>query len=61
MKSLIDLEPNECRYPYGDSDFKFCGAPQHIHVLNGKMVQSSYCKEHRLLCTVEPYAKRVAA
>lgn len=36
--SLIDLEPNDCRWPYGDSPFTHCGHPQ----LDG----SSYCAAH---------------
>ena len=40
--SLIDLRKNDCRYPYGDGDFLFCGHP--------KMVGSSYCVAHFHLC-----------
>lgn len=36
--SLIDLERNDCRYPYGDGSFTFCGHP--------KMEGSSYCGAH---------------
>jgi hypothetical protein len=61
MKKLIDLEPNECRFPYGDSDFKFCAKPAHFHFMGDKLVQSSYCHEHHLICTVEPYVRRRAA
>lgn len=25
---LLDLEPNDCRYPYGDGPFVFCGHPK---------------------------------
>lgn len=41
--SLIELEPNDCRYPYGDGPFMFCGHP--------KMEGSSYCFPHFHLCT----------
>lgn len=54
MKDLLELEPNDCRYPFGDVDFKFCGKPKCLHVLGGELVQSSYCNEHCLICTVEP-------
>lgn len=36
--SLIDLEPTDCRWPYGDGPYTHCGNPQH----NG----SSYCGPH---------------
>jgi len=36
--SLLDLEPGECRWPYGDSNFTFCGNP----TLDG----CSYCHQH---------------
>lgn len=35
---LLDLAPHDCRYPYGDRDFTFCGHP--------KMPGSSYCEAH---------------
>lgn len=25
MVRFLDLEPGDCKYPYGDSDFRFCG------------------------------------
>lgn len=37
---LVDLEPGDCRYPYGDSPFTFCGHPQ---------MQGSYCAAHFFL------------
>jgi len=37
-KSLIDLGSNDCRYPYGDGPYTFCGHPQ----LEGH----SYCGPH---------------
>jgi hypothetical protein len=61
VKTLIDLEPGDCRFPFGDRDFMFCAKPQHFHVLNGKLVQSSYCEEHHLICTFVPMPKRAAA
>lgn len=36
--SLIDLGANECRYPYGDGPFVFCGHAQ--------AEASSYCPDH---------------
>lgn len=40
-KSLMDLEPNDCRWPIGDpqeKDFGFCGKP--------KLPGTSYCSHH---------------
>lgn len=38
-KSLIDLGPNDCRFPYGDkAPYTFCGHPQ--------MEGRSYCGPH---------------
>jgi GcrA cell cycle regulator len=43
--TLLDLEPNDCRYPYGHSDqgegITFCGHP--------KIDGSSYCAPHFVL------------
>jgi GcrA cell cycle regulator len=44
--SLIDLGPDDCRYPYGDNQILFCGHP--------KMAGSSYCVPHHHLCTEVP-------
>jgi GcrA cell cycle regulator len=44
--SLVDLEPNDCRYPYGDNQITFCGHP--------KMEGSSYCQPHHALCNDAP-------
>lgn len=44
--SLIDLEPGDCRYPYGDGPMTFCGHPKHA--------ESSYCFHHFELCREEP-------
>jgi GcrA cell cycle regulator len=38
---LIDLEHDQCRYPYGDGPFTFCGCP--------KIDGSSYCGPHHTL------------
>jgi GcrA cell cycle regulator len=41
-KTLLELEPNDCRWPYGDpgkDNFFFCGAP--------KVDGFSYCGTHR--------------
>jgi GcrA cell cycle regulator len=37
-KALIDLMPDDCRWPYGDSNFYFCGRP----AMDGK----PYCLAH---------------
>lgn len=39
--SLIDLEPNDCRWPYGDGPFTHCGHPH--------FAGSSYCPSHFFL------------
>jgi GcrA cell cycle regulator len=44
--SLIDLEPGDCRYPYGDETVTFCGHP--------KQADSSYCTPHHFLCCEKP-------
>jgi len=36
--TLLELEPDDCRYPYGDDAVTFCGHP--------KMEGSSYCCPH---------------
>jgi GcrA cell cycle regulator len=43
--SLLDLEPGECRYPYGDSNFTFCGHPS--------AEGYSYCAPHAVLSWTE--------
>jgi GcrA cell cycle regulator len=44
--SLIELEPGDCRYPYGDGPMTFCGHP--------KLGWSSYCIAHHALCHETP-------
>lgn len=39
--SLVDLTYDQCRYPYGDGPFTFCGCP----TINGL----SYCEPHHRL------------
>lgn len=43
-KSLIELEPHDCRWPIGDSDFRFCGEI----AVEGR----PYCLEHCQLAYV---------
>lgn len=43
--ALMDLGKHECRYPYGDGPFTFCG-----HSTDG----GSYCAGHKALCYLEP-------
>jgi hypothetical protein len=43
MKTLIDLEPGDCRYPFGDGPIVFCGS--------NAVAGSSYCLPHKILCT----------
>lgn len=41
-KTLIDLEPGDCRYPLGERPFQFCAQP--------KVEGVSYCLDHARLC-----------
>lgn len=47
--SLIDLEPEHCRYPYGDETLTFCG--------HARQDASSYCPQHHDLCWVKPISQ----
>lgn len=40
-KDLVDLGPNDCRFPYGEGPYTFCGNPQ--------MEGRSYCGPHTAL------------
>ena len=51
--TLMDLEPGDCRYPYGDETITFCGHP--------KMQPTSYCVSHFHLCRGEGTASERAA
>lgn len=52
MKPLLDLEPNDCRYPMNDGGpYLFCAAPKHWHMRERDLVQSSYCREHHFICS----------
>lgn len=48
--TLMQLEPDDCRFPFGDGPITFCGHP--------KTPGSSYCREHHLLCEV-PTARQL--
>jgi hypothetical protein len=44
---LMELGPDDCRYPFGDSaPFTFCG--------DTAIVGSSYCELHHTICTRPP-------
>jgi hypothetical protein len=45
LDSIHGLTPENCAYPYGDREFKFCGR---------KRVHGSYCMLHGLLCYQQP-------
>jgi hypothetical protein len=49
---LIELKPNQCRYPYTiqDKGTLFCGLPKMQATPNCPV--PSYCPEHFALCTV---------
>lgn len=44
--SLLDLTSDDCRYPYGEGPYTFCGHPKR----NG----SPYCVQHSLLIVAKP-------
>lgn len=44
LTNLVDLQPHQCRWPFGDKNFKFCGMPKHPG--------SPYCLNHKLLSQV---------
>lgn len=41
-KRLTDLKPFECRYPFGEGPYFFCGEPT--------VIGSSWCPYHHLVC-----------
>lgn len=53
MKTLFELEDNDCRYPYGNGPYLFCGDP--------KQEQSSYCSHHHSVCWVKPISTAAKA
>jgi hypothetical protein len=61
MKTLVELDHNDCRFPSGDGSITFCAAPQLMYVLRGEMRKSSYCREHHFRCTVVSSEARAAA
>ena len=50
--TLLELEAEDCRYPYGESDFTFCGHP--------KVDGFSYCQPHANLTSVVPIKPTLA-
>lgn len=53
-KSLVELEPRDCRWPIGDTDFQFCAE----ETVEGK----PYCLKHCKLAYVPSrYAEKVDA
>lgn len=48
-KSLYDLNRNECRYPYGEGDYLFCGSPTDDGV--------SWCPYHLKLVSSPPVSR----
>lgn len=49
---LIDLGRDDCRYPYGDGPFVFCGHPQRG--------ESSYCPAHSILTVHTPQRRAMS-
>lgn len=50
--SLIDLARDDCRYPYGEGPFVFCGRPQRA--------ESSYCPAHSFLTVHTPQRRAMS-
>lgn len=53
LKTILDLKPDDCRFPFGDprdESFGFCGRPR---VLGG-----SYCEGHARECFLVPQIQR---
>lgn len=48
-KTLIELGHNDCRFPFGDGPFSFCGCPQEPGL--------PYCEAHARLCYEAPTVK----
>ncbi len=46
MKALLDLEDNDCRFPFGEDTIMFCG--------EAKQEKSSYCAFHHRKCWMKP-------
>lgn len=44
--ALVELQAGDCRYPYGDTDFTFCGLPA--------LAGAPYCVPHYHLCRQVP-------
>ncbi len=44
--ALVELGPDDCRYPHGEADFRFCGHP--------RLAGSSYCPSHHYLTLRHP-------
>ena len=46
MKTLLELEDRDCRFPFGDQTIVFCGDPAQD--------RSSYCSMHHAICWERP-------
>lgn len=60
MKTLLELEPNDCRYTSDEHDFRFCAAQRHLYLFKGQMRRSAYCRDHHFLCTTISFEKQEA-
>jgi hypothetical protein len=49
--TMEELSNAVCRYPHGDSDFRFCGQPVDQ--------DGPYCAAHRNKCRVKPLPRRL--
>jgi hypothetical protein len=50
LDSIAGLRSDNCAYPYGVRDFKFCGRPRE---------QGSFCGAHALLCYQPPKPRKI--
>lgn len=61
MKTLVELEAGDCRFPFETDDgYRFCAEPQTFYQFAGKICQSPYCLEHKLIC-IQPLREHAGA
>ena len=62
MKTLLELEDDDCRFIEGeeDRDHMFCGTPKLTYQKDGQSIQSPYCITHHFRC-IQPAPPRKSA
>lgn len=51
-KRLLELDLRDCRWPYGDGSFTFCGRSRIMGLRSGISPHRSYCPEHAALAKI---------